>query len=167
MQKTKDRQQSPNVHIAVENFGPIEKAEMDLRPLTVFVGESNTGKTYLAALIYALYQSFDGFDRIPWLNLIGSNLNFKYRSGIPSSQTQERLDQEIVEVLEKLNTHGRPFTFSDLPEDVRSWIQSNFKKPIAFETELQRYFNLESVSDLIRFTGGTCSKNESVAETSG
>ena len=41
MQKTKERQQSPNVHIAAENFGPIEKAEIDLRPLTVFVGESN------------------------------------------------------------------------------------------------------------------------------
>ena len=49
-----------NVHLAVENFGPIEKAEIDLRPLTVFVGESNTGKTYLAALIYALHPAFEG-----------------------------------------------------------------------------------------------------------
>ena len=40
-----------DVHIKVKNFGPIQKAEIDLRPLTVFVGESNTGKTYLAALI--------------------------------------------------------------------------------------------------------------------
>ena len=49
-----------NVHLAVENFGPIEKANIDLRPLTVFVGESNTGKTYLAALIYALHPAFEG-----------------------------------------------------------------------------------------------------------
>ncbi len=53
------------VHIAVENFGPIEKAEIDLRPLTVFVGESNTGKTYFAALIYALHPSFEGSTK--WL----------------------------------------------------------------------------------------------------
>ncbi|MCY3743959.1 MAG: AAA family ATPase [Candidatus Poribacteria bacterium] len=51
MQRTKEIQQSPDIRIAVENFGPIEKAEIDLRPLTVFVGESNTGKTYLSALI--------------------------------------------------------------------------------------------------------------------
>ena len=27
-----------NIHINVKNFGPIEKVEIDLRPLTVFVG---------------------------------------------------------------------------------------------------------------------------------
>lgn len=59
MREDKDTQPL-NVHIAVENFGPIEKAEIDLRPLTVFVGESNTGKTYLAALVYALHPSFEG-----------------------------------------------------------------------------------------------------------
>ncbi|MDE0085065.1 MAG: AAA family ATPase [Candidatus Poribacteria bacterium] len=59
MSEDKDTQPL-NVHIAVENFGPIEKAEIDLRPLTVFVGENNTGKTYLAALIYALHPSFEG-----------------------------------------------------------------------------------------------------------
>ncbi|MDE0484107.1 MAG: AAA family ATPase [Candidatus Poribacteria bacterium] len=59
MHEDKDTQPH-NIHLAVENFGPIEKAEIDLRPLTVFVGESNTGKTYLAALIYALHPSFEG-----------------------------------------------------------------------------------------------------------
>ena len=44
------------VHIKVKNFGPIEAAEIDLRPLTVFVGESNTGKTYLATHIYMVYR---------------------------------------------------------------------------------------------------------------
>ena len=59
--KREDKEtQHLNVHLAVENFGPIEKANIDLRPLTVFVGESNTGKTYLAALIYALHPAFEG-----------------------------------------------------------------------------------------------------------
>ncbi len=43
-----------DVTFSVENFGPIAKAEFDLRPLTVFVGPTNTGKSYLAMLIYAL-----------------------------------------------------------------------------------------------------------------
>lgn len=59
MREDKDTQPL-NIQIAVENFGPIEKADIDLRSLTVFVGESNTGKTYLAALIYALHPSFEG-----------------------------------------------------------------------------------------------------------
>ena len=42
--------------LSVTNFGPIEEVQMDLRPLTVFIGPSNTGKSYLAILIYALHR---------------------------------------------------------------------------------------------------------------
>ena len=46
--------------LEVSNFGPIVEAKIDLRPLTVFVGPSNTGKSYLAILIYALHRFFSG-----------------------------------------------------------------------------------------------------------
>ncbi len=46
--------------ISIKNFGPIAEAQdVALRPLTVFVGPSNTGKSYLAVLIYALFSSFE------------------------------------------------------------------------------------------------------------
>ena len=41
----------------VENFGPIAKGKIELRPLTVFAGRSNTGKSWFAALVYALLNS--------------------------------------------------------------------------------------------------------------
>ena len=44
--------------LEVKNFGPIAEARIDLHPLTVFVGPSNTGKSYLAILIYALHRHF-------------------------------------------------------------------------------------------------------------
>lgn len=100
----KDKQ-NHKIHIAVENFGPIEKAEIDLRPLTVFVGESNTGKTYLASLIYALHSSFEGSAK--WL------------------QPQDEPNLMLGEV------------FGDL---------------------LEECFNLESVSELRRFTDNLCEK---------
>ena len=49
------------LELEVSNFGPIVAAKIDLRPLTVFVGPSNTGKSYLAILIYALHRFFSGF----------------------------------------------------------------------------------------------------------
>ena len=49
-----------SLELEVKNFGPIVEAKIDLRPLTVFVGPSNTGKSYLAILIYALHQLFSG-----------------------------------------------------------------------------------------------------------
>ena len=48
------------IELEVSNFGPIVEAKIDLRPLTVFVGPSNTGKSYLAILIYALHRYFTG-----------------------------------------------------------------------------------------------------------
>ena len=48
------------LELEVANFGPIIEAKIDLRPLTVFVGPSNTGKSYLAILIYALHRFFSG-----------------------------------------------------------------------------------------------------------
>ncbi len=148
-----------NVHINVQNFGPIEAAEIDLRPLTVFVGESNTGKTYLAALIYALHQHFEGFSQLPWADSTAYYFGFVRRSRDRYPQKrQEEIEQEILEVLEKLNTPERPFKFSDLPQQVRTRPESRLTDQEDFTNELERCFDLEDVSKLIRFTGNQRNK---------
>ena len=146
-----------NVNITVKNFGPIEKAEIDLRPLTVFVGESNTGKTYLAALIYALHQNFEGISKFPWADYLASYLGYvrRFRDRHPQSRQEEFEEEirEILEVLEKLNTPKRPFKFSDLPQRVYALLKSGFTDQEDFTNQLKRCFDHETVSKLIRFTG--------------
>ncbi len=44
------------VIIEVENLGPIRKGKVELKPLTVFIGPNNTGKTYLAYLIAGIIE---------------------------------------------------------------------------------------------------------------
>ena len=51
-------QPESKIELEVKNFGPIAEAKIDLRPLTVFIGRNNTGKSYLATLIYVLHQMF-------------------------------------------------------------------------------------------------------------
>lgn len=41
--------------IKIENFGPIEKCEIETKPLTVFIGPNGTGKTWTATLIAGLF----------------------------------------------------------------------------------------------------------------
>ncbi len=48
---------SNQLELSVRNFGPIAEGIIELRPMTVFVGPSNSGKSYMAALIYALHSS--------------------------------------------------------------------------------------------------------------
>ena len=46
--------------ISVKNFGPIGEAkDIHLSPMTLFVGPSNTGKSYLAVLLYTIVESIE------------------------------------------------------------------------------------------------------------
>ena len=154
MQNTKPADKSPDVQISVQNFGPVAKADIDLRPLTVFVGESNTGKTYLSALIYALHQNFEGFSRFPRSVRDFFFLESIYQTHDSSSSTQAALRKDILEVLKKLNTPERPFTFSDLPQAVQDWLQHRLKDSEVLENRLKRCFDLGPDSKLVRFTNG-------------
>ena len=40
--------------MTVEQFGKIRKAEIELAPLTLFVGDNNSGKNYLLSLSWAM-----------------------------------------------------------------------------------------------------------------
>lgn len=45
--------------VTVKNFGPIaESKNIEVSPMTIFVGPSNTGKSYLAMLIYSIFKTF-------------------------------------------------------------------------------------------------------------
>ena len=131
----------PSVRISVSDFGPITSGTIDLRPLTIFVGPSNTGKTYFALLIYALHRVLDGFPRLPIVHRVADDI----------------AQEERLNILEKLEIAGQPFRFSDLPESIRNVAQVALNDPewlrAELETEIRRCFDPESVSNLIRFSG--------------
>lgn len=47
--------------LQVSEMGPICEAEVELKPLTVFAGASNTGKSYLSTMIYAILSTGEKF----------------------------------------------------------------------------------------------------------
>ena len=144
----------PEVQISATNFGPIASGTVDLRPLTVFVGPSNTGKTYFATLVYALHRLLTGFQRFPHFH------QYHFWRGFRSEEPAADADiwkEEIQTVIEKLETEGRPFRFSDLPKSMRNVTQAVLEDPEwlreDLEAELIRCFDIESVSDLVRWSG--------------
>ena len=135
----------PNVRLEVQDFGPLAQASVQLRPLTVFVGPSNTGKTYLSLLIYALHRVFEGFPRLP----LGIRRYMDF--DMPSDYWRPvEISKEILkEMLDNL-TKSRQIKFSELPTAVRDEIVSSINDSKLFELELERCFDIESQSDLIR-----------------
>lgn len=138
--------QTLNINISVENFGPIEKADIDLRPLTIFVGESNTGKTYLATLIYALDRAFEGISRVPIpesIILLLRQSRFRHKEG---------LDDETYDMLTKLNTLDRVFRYADLPEWICKHVLKIINESDVVTNQLKESYNLKSITDIRRFT---------------
>lgn len=60
------------LQLAVSNFGPIIEGQISLRPMTVLVGPSNTGKSMLAILLYALHRAFT---RLPNLRILDTTFD--------------------------------------------------------------------------------------------
>ena len=44
-------------HISIRDLGPIGRADLELKPLTIFVGPNNSGKSYAALTVYSLVRS--------------------------------------------------------------------------------------------------------------
>lgn len=147
----------PEFRISVKNFGPIEIGSVVLRPLTIFVGPSNTGKTYLAILIYALRRILGGFTRLPVIHPTQYHSIGLDRRSDQSETDADTLEESVQELLEKLIDDKRPLSFSDLPNRVREIAEETLNDPnllgAVFEAELQRCFDLDSVAELIGTSG--------------
>lgn len=130
----------PDTAIEVRDFGPLTHAAIDLRPLTVFVGPSNAGKTYLATLISALHRACDGFPRIPPRGLFVTGRAPDLRDAADAAR-------------ENLLTPGRPITCSDLPDDVRARFRDIIDSvAVDLTEEIKRLFDVEDCRKLIRWT---------------
>ena len=148
------------LELEVSNFGPIAEAKIDLRPLTVFVGPSNTGKSYLAILIYALHR-FLG-PRYPGLG-IGHRFSFR-PPPFPRSLVDD-LTLSNSEVGTLLNwTHdtssaSREGRASDpekivVPGEIAARVRPMFEQMNGFaeqfDTEIRRCFGVDETRQLIR-----------------
>lgn len=155
MSKVKDTQQHPNVEIAVKNFGPIAEANIDLRPLTVFVGPSNTGKTYFATLVYALHGAFNGLSDSSLLSSVNPSKVMDILNKLFTGPITPK--GEMQEILNKLGMPERPFKSSDLPIGIRQRLSTITTEGDFFTKELQdelkNCFDLHSIPELMRLTG--------------
>ena len=144
---------SGNYSIEVKDFGPIVRANVDLRPLTVFIGPSNTGKSYLAILIYALHQFF-GEDNVPfyWRRPRYGRKRFA-RSAINSLQ---RNASELKSLTNWLSAVPEDETVPSLPKDVLALLRPVLERPEVenqLEAEIRRCFGVGDRSDLVRRAG--------------
>ena len=141
------------VQIEVRDLGPIANGTVDLRPLTVFVGPSNTGKTYMSILIYALHQVLGGFLPLP---ISSRRLRHPYYRSQDSTSRSTRFNEHLSEddysqLVRTLDETEKPVMYHDLPVGLRSALKTNLKESGAeLELELNRCFDSATLSELVR-----------------
>ena len=140
-----------NYHLNVQDFGPVARAEVDLRPLTIFVGPSNTGKSYLAVLIYALHQCLaDERVDVP---------GFGYsRFTLQRATYDIEAKEEVWEALEKwASPDVRNERLDSLPESANALIRSFLERPSGLDAmvaaEIARCFGIDELRELHRRPG--------------
>lgn len=119
--------------ITIHNLGVITEADFDLKPLTVFVGPNNSGKTWLA---YTL------------VGILGTYGMEKYVQAYANSELKEypRLDNAIERVLAKDNATIDLYKFAE--ENGESYFQNVAKlaytwMPDFMKTQLALFSNMK------------------------
>ena len=139
------------LELEVSDFGPIVEAKIDLRPLTVFVGPSNTGKSYLAILIYALHRYLSGGVWSRRQHFPGNRQMFR------NAEVEELLKKSINEFTQLAgqmveNNGTSPFEEGIvLPSFVMDVIRSRYGEQGEYlGNEIGRCFGMEKAGALIR-----------------
>lgn len=128
----------PHLTFSVKDFGPIREGKVTLKPLTVFIGPNNSGKSYMATLVYALAKALS--DPIPqptfqvepaWASRWMWERTAKEVSGKPD--TRNNLERSLERSL--AGTRKRTFSLRDLPEDIRSELVAAIQESTAWVSE--------------------------------
>ena len=126
-----------------------------MRPLTVFVGPSNTGKSYLAILLYALHQSLQGsrlYAQDRWL--FSRELHKWGRRRIHKADTE--VGQSLLQWLNPSNKEkGSP-----IPDSVTAFVKKTLQENVGtlkerLLSELCRCFGVDGAGALVRRSSKT------------
>ena len=144
------------IELEVADFGPIVEAKIDLRPLTVFVGPSNMGKSYLAILLYALHRYFSDNGHF-------SDPRYRGRRWMMHPAQTDNLLHSFIEVFSPIaqSQTERPEIFHEremvLSTAITDAIRSNHDNNSSLlVSEIRRCFGIENPRTLVRKGNKNC-----------
>ena len=143
--------------LSVKDFGPIAEATVELRPLTVFVGASNTGKSYMAILLYALHRFFGagGASRRSGAPSLYQYLSHLAQEDDPLERERFNGVRQWLRTLELPKEQSRvdialPDAIAALVRPVLADVESF---AMALDAEVRRCFGVPATQSLIRHSG--------------
>ena len=126
--------------ITVRDFGPIAKGEVQLRPLTIFIGPNNAGKSYFALLIYSLLHTLLPIGRFHFSPLRFAKFRFS-----------DKMEKQFNKWIKSKNYKDKEeISYKDIPYDLLVLIDEYIKESSkSFEDGIKRCFTCD-IHSLIR-----------------
>lgn len=151
------------LNIKIENFGPIVKGEIELKPLTVFIGPNGCGKSHAATLLYAITNIEQDYEYVSLKHPLQTSSN-KSRSNL--------LREEAKKIHKKHKSHNSVvFTnilqnFTDPNYDFQQMFKDNFsvsykhliqkgkkRSTLTVKSQMSNNIRIELTADDISVTG--------------
>lgn len=148
LSKTLDQEPPAEIdmNVSLENFGPISRGKINIRPLTIFIGPNNSGKSYAAMLIHSIlaaeHRSLS--DRATF-NLEYRKIRFfmvkKYGKKL-QSVIKNKSNKRNIYVPEPLTTDITKRIIQDIfRNDLEKTISINFGSPVGSLVTSKRRFS--------------------------
>ena len=137
---------SQNQNIKVKNFGILKDANIEISPLTIFIGPNSSGKSFIAKLIHCFSKVHD--HHVPEAILVSEAMNnFKTED----EELFKKINEDISDYNKSPKTiDSEPFKLkkSDFDQLLRSGIYKNYRN--LFNENIEEQFE-EELNDLINF----------------
>lgn len=127
--------------VSARDFGPIIEGTVDLKPLTIFMGRSNTGKSFMATAIYALMTAL--FDDEPALYPLGMGIAKRHYWSFRRSfalRAHRNRQEAFLGAMQALREWAKvqgvddlasvQFSVSDLPDKVREELEISIRQSL-------------------------------------
>ena len=126
------------MRIKVKKFGPIVEGEIDLKPLTIFVGSNNSGKSYAAMLIHSIVSAENY--AVPLPDSMGDRWS-------PAYHSFRKLYDDANQIIKEYKETSTLRDFFKLEEGIREHVQDLFDNKL--EMSITGNFGSD-LSDLVR-----------------
>jgi predicted ATPase len=142
--------------VEIKDFGPISDGKIILKPLTIFIGPNNSGKSYAAMLIRAIFESQHPLSiielflstmysitkrssdleqfKFPELEKIVNDLKEKEEADVPEQLIERIINMIFKEIYEKILSNEITRSFASKLDELIRIGKESFKLRIRFDS---------------------------------
>ena len=134
-------------NLKIENFGSIKQANIDISPLTIFIGPNSSGKSFIAHIIQCFNSRFDNYGDM-FNEALNSMKYFDKRAEELFSKFSNQISKYIKDN-PSLSSDPLKIPVSELKYLIENGILKYFSE--LFGDKIKKQFDVKNLDELIQF----------------